>query len=139
MPTIFGIDIAGTLLSATRAAGGLPKGTLTRRVNSTPAAGSATAAPAYTETSHAFDGFFDDTQQIKQPSYNNAGTTVQGGPVRQAVRKVTILGASISPATVPQINDYIVIPADGPTVYKLDKLITRDPAAATYTFQASAR
>ena len=48
---------------------------------------------------------------------------------------VSIMGASITPAAVPQVRDTVVI--DG-TTWELVRLMKRDPAGAVYKFEAEA-
>lgn len=121
MADLFGIDIAGTLNDAMEEAGGLLDGTLTRTTPGTRTGGSLTAGTNPTTTTHTFKGFVETKEKRRPDQVGSRGTAV-----------VTILGASLSPATTPRVNDTATI--DGST-YTLLELLSRDPASAVYEFR----
>ncbi len=124
MPNFFGIDIAGLVNSSIAGAGGVRPGTLTKTVPGSRTVGDPTAGTNPTTTSHSFSGFAE-TREARRPG--------QVGASSMAV--VTVLGASVSPAAVPEVNDTATI--DG-VVYVLVELLSGDPAGATFEFRARA-
>ncbi len=123
MVKLFGIDIAKQVNDAVRDAGGLRPGTLSKTAPGSRTAGSLTSGANPTTTTHTFQGFVE-TKEDRRPG--------QVGASSMAV--MTILGASVSPVAVPEVNDTVTM--DG-AAYTLLELLSRDPAAATYEFRAA--
>lgn len=124
MPNLFGLDIARLVDDSLSAAGGVLTGTLTKRTSGTRTPGSLTAGTNPTETSHAFRGFI-----ASRTTSRRGGTAAE-----TSGRFVTILGASISPAAVPEPSDRVTI--EGETFDVLS--VTRDPAAAVFECEVEA-
>lgn len=122
MAKLFGIDIAKTVNSAITDAGGVQTGSLSKKTTGTRTPGSLTAGTNPTSTVHSFKGFAETKGE------NRPGSSA---PTSNAV--VSILGASINPVAIPEVNDKATI--DGST-YTLLELLDRDPAAAMYRFKA---
>ncbi len=122
MPNLFGQDIAKIVNDALGS--GLLDATLTK-VTGTTRQANRTGGTVESTTSHTCKGVMEDytARQID-------GTIVQVGD-----RRVLLLGASISPAAVPEANDRITI--EGETLYVLR--VERDPAAAAYVCQVRKR
>ncbi len=123
MAELFGIDIAQVVADSIADAGNLRPGTLNKIEPGTRTGGNLTAGTNPTSTAHTFQGFVE----TKTPRR-------EGTIVADPMSVVTILGATVSPAAVPEVNDTAVI--DGVT-WNLDKLLSRDPAEAVYEFQGS--
>ncbi len=120
MADLFGLDIAGIVNDAMVEAGGLRPGTLTRITAGTRTPGSLTAGTNPTPTTHSFEGFVE-RREVRR-----------GGQVGASAEPVvTLLGASVSPTAVPQVNDRVTV--DGQT-FTLVELLERDPASAVYEF-----
>jgi hypothetical protein len=124
MANLFGLDIAGIVNDALSGAGGLRPGTLATTSPGTRTGGSLTGGTNPTTTSHSFQGFVE-TKEVRRKG--------QVGADLMAV--VTIIGASVTPSVVPEVNDVATI--DG-TSYTLVELLKRDPAEAVYEFAAEA-
>lgn len=122
MPDLFGLDLAGIIASAFKGAGGLVEGTLTRVEQGSRTAGSLTGGKSEGTTSHVFQGFLEQ-REIRR----------EGQVAADVVQAVTILGGSVDPPAVPEVNDRATL--EGITV-TLIRLLERDPAAATYVFEA---
>lgn len=122
MAELFGIDIAQVVADSIADAGNLRPGTLTKIVPGTRTPGDLTGGTNPTETSHTFQGF------VETKTKRRDGTLVS-----DPMSVVTILGATINPATVPAPTDTVLI--DG-TTWTLFELISRDPASAVYEFRA---
>lgn len=121
---LFGINIA-KLISDNLGAGLLPA-TLTKATPGTRTTGAVTAGTNPTSTSFACRGIID-TQKVKGAD----------GIKRGAV-KILLLGQTIAGGTVaPEPGDRVTI--EGRT-YRIgqDAAIDRDPAGATFTFEAQA-
>lgn len=121
MPDLFGIDIAGEIASAF--SGQLRPGTLTKVTPGTRTPGSLTGGTNPTTTTHAFEGFVEETQ-----------TRVEGLATVTG-KFLSILGASVAGGAVPEVDDTATM--DGKT-YTLVELVERDPAAALYKFKVEA-
>lgn len=132
MPDLFGLDIAGMVNDALTSAGGLVPGALLRaqeadtghgqiRDPDNPTAGLAVSSPVQIAT---FQGFLE-----RVTSTRRTGTAVV-----VAGEYVSILGASVTPMTVPLVGDVVQIEGHP---FKLLELSDRDPAAALYTFKVS--
>ena len=117
MPSLFGVDIAQELANAF--SGQLLTGTLTRVTPGTRTPGQLTGGTNPTETTHAFEGFIEDKTEVRRE-----GTLVSRGG-----KFVSILGASVSPAAVPQQGDKVTIEG---VDYTIVEIAGRDPAAALY-------
>lgn len=124
MPNLFGLDIASLVNKSLKSAGGVRPGTLVRSVPGTRTTGALGGGVQPVETSFRFSGFVE-TKQDRRPD-----STV---PV--SYPRVSILGASLSPATEPAVND--VASVDGRS-YRLLELLEADPAGALYVFKAEA-
>jgi len=122
MPDLFGLDIAGLVNDAIGSAGGLVPGTFVKTVPGTRDPLNPLAGNQPTSTTHTFQGFFE----------NLTVTRREGSIVREVGQYVTIMGASISPATVPDGDVSVTI--EGRTVKALE-LVSRDPAAAVYVLK----
>lgn len=97
-------------------------GVLVRSSATTRAPGALTSGNRPATSTHSCRGFVE-TRQERRPG----GTS----PASNAV--VSILGASVSPAMEPAVNDQVTF--DG-VRYRLLELLERDPAAALYVFRA---
>lgn len=124
MADLFGLDIAGIVNDAIAGAGGVRPGTLTKTTPGTRTPGSLTGGSNPTTTTHSFNGF-TETKEVRR--------TGQVGASSMAV--VAILGASVTPAATPEVNDTALI--DGVT-YTLVELLKGDPAGAVFEFAAEA-
>lgn len=100
-------------------------GVLTRVVTGELPAGNLTGAPAETTTTHKFRGF------VKTFSHREIDGTV----VKVADRKVVILAGTLK-GVVPEPNDVVQIEAK---TWRIDRILSRDPAEATYTVHAKPR
>ncbi len=120
MPNLFGLDIAQLVADGIAEAGNLRPGTLTHFTKGTRTVGQLTSGTNPLKTSHTFQGF------VEKRTVRRKG---QIGKEQMSV--VTLLGATVSPAVVPDINDKALI--DGVT-YLLHELLERDPAGAVYEF-----
>ena len=125
MPNLFGLDIANIVAASIAGAGNVLSCTLTKTAPGTRTGGSLTAGTNSTNTTHTFRGFVE-TKEVRRDG--------QVGASVAAV--VTVLGATVNPAAVPEVNDEAVV--DGVT-YVLVELLARDPAAAVYEFMAEGR
>ena len=122
MGKLFGLDIARIAADALDAAGGLPEGTLTKSVPSGRNPSDPTAGQRTIETTHTFNGI-RETRAIRR----------EETLITNHVPVVTIIGASVTPAAVPEVNDKVSI--DG-FAGELVRLIRADPAGASYEFEA---
>lgn len=122
MPDLFGIDIAGIVADSIASAGGVVAGTLTKITAGTRTPGSLTAGTNPTSTVHTFQGFI-------AKKTTRADVTL----VSETMSVATILGASISPAVVPEVGDTILLEG---VSWSLVQLLSRDPAEAVYEFKA---
>ena len=119
MPKLFGIDIAG-LVGKQLGKSLLPL-TLTKVTAGTPTAGSLTGGSNPTTADSAARGILDDYRAVQ----------IDGELIQRGDRKVLILGATITPAVVPEPGDRVTIEGATFNVVRVE----RDPAAATYTCQ----
>lgn len=119
---LFGTNVAQELADAIDDAGGLLDGTLTSTTPGTRTAGSLTGGTNPTSTSHTFQGLVEEKAVRRR-----------GALTAENMSVLTIVGATLSPATVPGVNDSATI--DGAT-YMLMELLSRDPARAVYQFRA---
>ena len=123
MPNLFGLNIAQIVANAIAQAGGLQEGTLTQFTPGTRTPGSLTGGTNPTSTTHTFQGFVEAEEE---DSYiNRRGETV----VSLAMRKLSILGATISPVTTPNQSDEATI--NGVT-YRIVEVMEVDPAEAIF-------
>jgi hypothetical protein len=118
MPDLFGLDIAGILNDAIQSAGGLRSATLTKTVNGTRTPGSLTGGNNATSTSHTCQAYVESSSARREGSLTRVGGT-----------KVGILGASISPAAVPQANDRVTVDGVDYTIVGVPEI---DPAQALF-------
>lgn len=116
---LFGLDIAKIVNDSIAGAGGVLDATLTSITPQTPSSGNAIIPSIPTQ--HACKGFIDDYKDSE----------IDGTIVRKGDRKVTLLGASITPSVAPKTNDQVSIEGD---TYDVQE-VTRDPAGATYELQ----
>lgn len=116
---LFGANIAGIL--ANQLGPLLLSGQLTKVIKGNRSA-TLTAGRQTTEEPHSFRGFYDDTQLRRLPD-----TQVQGGD-----RAVLILGDTLPDGITPEVNDKITLEG---VEAQVQRLIDRDPDAATYTVQ----
>ncbi len=123
MVELFGVDIAQVVADSITEAGNLRPGILTKIVPGTRTGGSLTGGTNPTETSHTFQGFVETKTSRRE-----------GTLVADPMSVVTILGATVTPFTEPEVNDGAII--DNVT-WNLGKLLSRDPASAVYEFEAS--
>ncbi len=123
MANLFGLDIAGIINTEIAAAGGLVAGTLTKTSAGTRTGGALTAGTNPVTTVHAISGFVEKRTR-----------RFEGQLIADVMTVVTILGASVSPAAVPEVNDSVTL--DGAD-HVLTALLSRDPASAIYEFQAA--
>ena len=101
MPDLFGLDIAGIVNQEIVGAGNVRTGTLNRI---TPGSRGATliGGNSPTTTVHSFNGFVETKTRRSGDSL-----------VEEPMAMLSILGASVSPAAVPQVGDTATI--DGRT------------------------
>lgn len=124
---LFGIDLAKVVDDAMVSAGGTSSEGTKRNatlISITPGVPT-TANPnaiKTTETTHKARGFIDDYEDSQ----------IDGTIVRKGDRKVTLFGASILPPVAPKTNDKVTIEGD---TYDVQKIVSRDPAGATYELQ----
>ncbi len=124
MAELFGLDIAGIVNDAITEAGGVRPGSLLKTAPTTRTAGSLTAGNNPKTTTHTFQGFSETKEKRR---------TGQVGAMSIGI--VTILGKSVLPIAVPEVNDVATIDGDD---WTLLELISRDPAEAVYEFRAEA-
>lgn len=123
MPNLFGIDIAGLVNSSIAGAGGVLTGTLHKRTAGTRTSGQLTSGVNPTYVDSTFNGFID----------RKTSTQLVGGTlVTKEGERASILGASISPAAVPEMGDELTLEGNR---YKITKVLDRDPAGALYVCQ----
>jgi hypothetical protein len=125
MPNLFGLNIAKIINDAIQSAGGLRPGTLTKVTPGTRTPGSLTGGTNPTTTTHSCSCYVTLDSEIRRAGQVGARKNPQ----------VLILGASVSPTAVPEVNDRIAI--DGIT-YTLIAAIGKDPSGSTYEFEADA-
>lgn len=122
MPNLFGLDIAG-IIAKSMGPGLLPVSgqapTYGARDPDDLTAGPVPGVPV----SWTARGFIEDW---------SVGT-IDGDIIQVGDRRITILGATIKPALVPEVGWRVTIEGD---TYLVVAPITRDPAAATYTMNA---
>lgn len=122
MVELFGIDIAQVVADSIAGAGGVRPGSMTKVTPGTRTPGDLTDGTNPTTTAHTFQGFVE-TKEARRDGQVGAGI----------MAVVTVIGASVVPLAVPEVNDTVVI--DGVT-YTLLELLSRDPASAVYEFAA---
>ena len=123
MVELFGLDIAKVVNDEVTNAGGVRSGTLVKSIPGVRGA-DLTDGTNPTSTTHTFKGFVQ-TKENRRPGQVGAA----------ALSVVAILGASVSPVAVPEVNDEATV--DGVT-YVLVELLSRDPAEALYEFRGEA-
>lgn len=121
---LFGLDIAGLVNNAMSSAGGLLPGTITRQVPGPRDENNPTAGRPMVPHTSTFQGFIERYTQTKR----------EGSSIFEAGEYVSLLGASITPAIVPQPGDAITIEGRNFTV---EALADRDPAAALYVVKVT--
>lgn len=121
---LFGLDIAKIVNAEIQKAGGVLDGTLTKTTPGTRTPGDLTGGTNPTTTTHSFKGFMETTEERRE-----------GMLEATILTKVSILGDSLSPSTVPEVNDEVEIEGSSFILYKL---VNRDPAAALYEFETEA-
>lgn len=122
MANLFGLNIAKIINDSIASAGGVLSGTLTHYTPGARTPGDPAAGLNPTSTAHSFKGFFELKEVRRKGQIDTQVTPV-----------VTLLGASISPAVVPIVNDVVII--DGRTL-RLVELRSADPASAVFEFAA---
>lgn len=122
MAELFGLDIAEIVNDSITAAGGVRPGSLLKTTPGTRTGGSLTGGTNPVTTVHTFQGF-SETKENRR--------TGQVGAMSLGI--VTILGKSVLPFAVPEVNDVATI--DG-VDWTLLELMSRDPAEAVYEFRA---
>ncbi len=122
MANLFGIDIAGLVNSAIISAGGVRPGVLLKTAPSSRTSGSLTDGTNPKTTTHTFQGFTETKEKRRTGQVGSMSTGI-----------VTILGKSVQPFAVPEVNDIATI--DGAS-FTLLELLSRDPAEAVYEFRA---
>lgn len=120
MADIFGLDVASLVNDALQGAGGLHEGVLTKTIAGARDPSNPTAGRAQTTTTYMFSGFVE-AREVR----------LDGALVTQARSVMTIIGASVTPTAVPEVNDHATL---GSITYELTQLISRDPASAVYEF-----
>ena len=120
MPNLFGIDIAGILNDAINSAGGLRPATLFKSVNGTRTPGNLGGGTNPT----------DPPPESSCQVYVEKNTTrIEGTLAQTGGMTIGIIGASISPARVPEPSDEVLV--DGVT-YTIVSIREVDPADALY-------
>ena len=122
MVEIFGIDIAEVVNDSIANAGGLRDGSLAKTTPGTRTALNLAAGTNPTTTTHTFQGFVD-TRETRRSG--------QVGAMSTAI--VTIIGKSVLPLVVPEVNDIATIDS---IAYNLLELLSGDPSGAVYEFRA---
>lgn len=127
MPQLFGLDIAGIVSDAIGSAGDVRPGSFVRTAQGTRGAGDSVLDGASgATTTHSFKGFTETT-------------TVRIDGTDTPMAKVSILGASVTPAAVPKVGDVVTFSdSDSSESWTLTELVGRDPAAALFEFMAEA-
>lgn len=120
MPDLFGLDIAGIIADSIESAGGVLSGKLFKVTSTDRTTGALTGGTNPINKGHAFKGFYDDRQLRTLPE----------SLVQQDSRMIVLLGATIEGGVVPTPGDSILLEGDETTI---DRIIERDPAAATYS------
>lgn len=124
MAKLFGVDIAKAL---NRAAGsGLLALTVERTTHGDRTASDPTGGKAERSSSSTGRGFVEDYTDRE----------IDGKDVQRGDRKVSILGASLTPSIVPRPGDVITI--EGESVAIVEGGVKTDPAKALYLCQARA-
>ena len=121
MIDLFGRDIAGQIARGFQQAGGLRPGVLTKRTGGERDPDNPTRRLPATPTEHAYQGF-EEKRSIRRAD----------SLIVETISVLSILGGSITPAAVPEVNDNAEL--DGEQ-FELIRLILRDPAAALYEFE----
>lgn len=129
MPDLFGLDIAGLVADSIASAGGVLDVTLTKVSRGTRTPGNLAAGTNPTTADHPCKGFFDDRQLLKL-----RGVKDEGGSslVRRGDRALVILGATLPAGVQPEPSDVATVQDDQTETVTVDRIIERDPAAATY-------
>ena len=120
MSDLFGIDLAQEIANAFD--GQLKDGVLHKKAPGTRTSSQLTAGTNPTTVNHAFNGIL---------AFQEVRRSGQLGTEQMAV--VTIIGNSVDPFVVPEVNDEVTIESITMT---LIELLARDPAAAAYEFVA---
>lgn len=121
---LFGLNIASLVNDAMTSAGGLLQGTITRMVPGQRDENDPTAGRPLVPQVSTFQGFVERYTQVKR----------EGSSVFEPGEYVSLMGASISPAIVPQPGDKISIEGRD---YTIETLADRDPAAALYVVKVT--
>lgn len=117
MTDLFGIDIAGVLNDSMTQAGGLRPLVLTKSVAGARTPGNLLAGPSVSPTTHTGQG------------YNENRRARIDGKVQASGKRIGILGASLTPAAVPEVDDTVAM--DGAT-FTITGIPEVDPARALY-------
>jgi hypothetical protein len=123
--SLFGLDIAGILADELAAAGNVRQGTLIKTSPGTRTPGDLTSGTNPGAISYSFWGLAERRAKRRDG---------QVGASRMPV--VTLLGDTIKPVAIPEVNDTVVLDSE---IYTLVRLLARDPVGATYEFEAEAK
>ena len=120
---IFGVDIAGIVNDVIGE--GVFDATITRYTRGARAAGNLTGGRAATAATVDCKGFWEDF----------TGTPPPGVELELNDRKAILIGDSVPAGGLPRVNDQITIhePIGDSSLFMV-KLLSRDPAAAVYTY-----
>jgi len=121
MPKLFGVDIAKEISDAMGS--GLLVAKLTKVTITNPTSTNTTEG-GFTEKSYSCKGVISDY----------ADSQVTGTVIQKGDRRVLLLGGSLPLSVVPDTGDFIEIEGSKFTIV----LVSRDPAAATYSCQVRA-
>ena len=121
MAELFGLDIAQLVADSMESAGNLQPGTLIKSKPGQEDPNDPTAPVPSIATTHSFQGFIEEKAVRRDETL-----------IAETIAVLTILGASVSPAAKPEVNDEATL---GSITYQLVRLITRDPARAVYEFE----
>jgi hypothetical protein len=121
---LFGVDIAGIIADAIGPA--VFPVTITRNARGVRTPGNLTGGRASTATVVSCRGFWEDF----------TGTPPPGVELKLNDRKLLLIGDSIPAGGAPEVNDAVVVEEPMGSVGPLYvvKLLSRDPAAAVYTY-----
>ena len=96
MSDLFGLDIAQIVADAIESAGNVQAGLLTKSVSGVDDPDDLTAPVPESETFHAFQGFLQDREVLRNDTL-----------IPEAIPVLTIIGASVDPPVVPKVNDTV--------------------------------
>ena len=123
MPNLFGLDIAQIVADSIASAGNLRPGTLTQFAPGTRDPADITGGTNPTSTTHTFQGFVEAEED---DSFTGRRSETN---VSISMRRLSILGATINPATLPDQGDEATV--DGVT-YRIVEVFEVDAAQAVF-------